>query len=137
MTQSATGQEVKYTTYRVATHAVSTNGNQSTREESKEGVEKQPQTVSQTADIKATDTMNPNTTSIGPATPMGRLYRPPNMLNEGEKGGEEDEKGEWVSGIKTSSSHNDGGDEDVRHAYIIPTLTLPPPYHTLPTPDKR
>ncbi|KIJ04887.1 hypothetical protein PAXINDRAFT_21825 [Paxillus involutus ATCC 200175] len=56
--------------------------------------------------------MNPNATSIGPATPMGRLYRLLNMSNEGEKGGEEDEKGEWVSGIKTSSSNNDGGDED-------------------------
>ncbi|KIJ10749.1 hypothetical protein PAXINDRAFT_16295 [Paxillus involutus ATCC 200175] len=75
--------------------------------------------------------------SIGPATPMGRSYGLPNVLNEGEKGGEEDEKGEWVSGIETPSSNNNGGDKDVRHVYVIPTLTLPPPYHALPTPDKR
>ncbi|KIJ12359.1 hypothetical protein PAXINDRAFT_14835 [Paxillus involutus ATCC 200175] len=97
----------------------------------------QPQTVSQTADVKATDATNPNATSVGPATPMGRPYGPPNALNEGEKGGEEDEKGEWASGIETPSSNDDGGDEDVRHAYVVPTSTLPPPYHALPTPDER
>ncbi|KIJ09461.1 hypothetical protein PAXINDRAFT_17447 [Paxillus involutus ATCC 200175] len=97
----------------------------------------QPQTVSQMADIEATDAMNPNTTSVGPATPMGRSYGPPNASNKGEKGGEEDEKGEWVSGIENPSSNDDGGNEDVRHVYIIPTSTLPPPYHALPTPDER
>ncbi|KIJ12481.1 hypothetical protein PAXINDRAFT_14681 [Paxillus involutus ATCC 200175] len=75
--------------------------------------------------------------SVGLATPMGRSYGPPNTSNEGEKGGEEDEKGEWVSGIESPSSNDDGGDEDVRHAYVVPTSTLPPPYHALPTPDER
>ncbi|KIJ07980.1 hypothetical protein PAXINDRAFT_18855 [Paxillus involutus ATCC 200175] len=97
----------------------------------------QPQTVSQTADIEATDTTNPNTTSVGPATPMGRSYGLLNASNEGEEGGEEDEKGEWASGIETPSSNDDGGDEDVRHMYVVPTSTLPPPYHALPTPDER
>ncbi|KIJ11306.1 hypothetical protein PAXINDRAFT_15773 [Paxillus involutus ATCC 200175] len=75
-----------------------------------------PHSTRQTAVDEATDATNPNTTSIGPAMPMGRSYRLPNASNEGEKGGEEDEKGEWASGIETPSSNDDGGDEDVRHA---------------------
>ncbi|KIJ05737.1 hypothetical protein PAXINDRAFT_21032, partial [Paxillus involutus ATCC 200175] len=100
-------------------------------------VPQEPHTVSQTALDEATDATNPNATSVGPATPVGRSYGPPNASNEGEKGGEEDEKGEWASGIETPSSNDDGGDEDVRHAYVIPNTTLPPPYHALPPPDER
>ncbi|KIJ11665.1 hypothetical protein PAXINDRAFT_15481 [Paxillus involutus ATCC 200175] len=71
------------------------------------------------ADVEATDATNPNAMSVGPATPMGRSYGPLNALNEGEKGGEENEKGEWASGIETPSSNDDGGDEDVRHAMLL------------------
>ncbi|KIJ07628.1 hypothetical protein PAXINDRAFT_19190, partial [Paxillus involutus ATCC 200175] len=86
----------------------------------------QPQTVGQTAvDDEAADTTDPHANSAGPAVPVGTTNGPRNESNddsnardrdEGEKGGEEDEKGEWASGIETPSSNDDGGDEDVRHA---------------------
>ncbi|KIJ07197.1 hypothetical protein PAXINDRAFT_19600 [Paxillus involutus ATCC 200175] len=91
----------------------------------------QPQTAGQTAvDNEAADTTDPHANSAGPVVPVGTT----NGIDEGEKGGEEDEKGEWASGIETPSSNDDGGDEDVRHAYVVPTSTLPPPYHALPPP---
>jgi hypothetical protein len=96
-----------------------------------------PHTTRQTAYNEAADPSNPNARGAGTTKPAGRLYEPPNELNEGEKGGEEDDMGEWASGIETPSSNDDSGDEDVRHAYIVPTSTLPPPYHALPTPDGR
>ncbi|KIJ14747.1 hypothetical protein PAXINDRAFT_12575 [Paxillus involutus ATCC 200175] len=95
----------------------------------------QPQTTRQTAvDDEAADTTDPHANSAGPAVPVGTTNEPSNGIDEGEKGGEEDEKGEWASGIETPSSNDDGGDEDVRHAYVVPTSTLPPPYHALPPP---
>ncbi|KIJ12073.1 hypothetical protein PAXINDRAFT_15101 [Paxillus involutus ATCC 200175] len=78
-----------------------------------------PHWTRQMAIDEATDATNPNTTSIGPAMPMGRSYRLPNASNKGEKGGEEDEKGEWASGIETPSSNDDSGDEDVRHTMLL------------------
>ncbi|KIJ12713.1 hypothetical protein PAXINDRAFT_14471 [Paxillus involutus ATCC 200175] len=94
-------------------------------------------TTRQTAYNKAADTSNPNAMSTGPTEPVGMSNEPRNESNEGEKGGEEDEKGVWASGIEDPSSNDDGGDEDVRHVYVVPNTTLPPPYHALPTPDKR
>ncbi|KIJ09850.1 hypothetical protein PAXINDRAFT_17104, partial [Paxillus involutus ATCC 200175] len=95
----------------------------------------QPQTVGQTAVVdEAADTTDPHANSAGPAVPVGTTNEPSNGIDEGEKGGEEDEKGEWASGIETPSSNDDGGDEDIRHAYVVPTSTLPPPYHALPPP---
>ncbi|KIJ12433.1 hypothetical protein PAXINDRAFT_14757 [Paxillus involutus ATCC 200175] len=97
-----------------------------------------PHSTCQTAvDDEAADTMDPHANSTGPAVPVGTMNEPSNGIDKGEKGGEEDEKGEWASGIETPSSNDDGGDKDVRHAYVVPTSTLPPPYHALPTPDKR
>ncbi|KIJ04914.1 hypothetical protein PAXINDRAFT_21801 [Paxillus involutus ATCC 200175] len=75
----------------------------------------------QTAYNEATDPSNPNTRGTGMTKPAGRSYKPPNELNEGEKGGEEDDMGEWASGIETPSSNDDGGDEDVHHAWTKTT----------------
>ncbi|KIJ05818.1 hypothetical protein PAXINDRAFT_20953 [Paxillus involutus ATCC 200175] len=49
----------------------------------------------------------------------------------------EDKKGEWASGVVAPSSNDDGGDEDVRHAYVVPTSTPTPPTtsHHLQTND--
>ncbi|KIJ10059.1 hypothetical protein PAXINDRAFT_16906 [Paxillus involutus ATCC 200175] len=95
------------------------------------------ETTRQTAYNKAADTSNPNAMSAGLTEPAGTSNEPRNELNKGEKGGEEDEKGVWASGIEDPSSNDDGGDKDVHHAYVVPNMTLPPPYHTLPTPDER
>ncbi|KIJ04995.1 hypothetical protein PAXINDRAFT_21725, partial [Paxillus involutus ATCC 200175] len=76
----------------------------------------QPQSTRQTAVNEAADTTDPHANSAGPAVPVGTTNEPSNGIDEGEKGGEEDEKGEWASGIETPSSNDDGGDEDVRHA---------------------
>ncbi|KIJ16557.1 hypothetical protein PAXINDRAFT_11007 [Paxillus involutus ATCC 200175] len=88
--------------------------------------------------MSTTPTLSPsNPRRAGPAVPVGMMNELSNRIDEGEKGGEEDEKGEWASGTEIPSSNDDGGDEDVRHVYVIPTSTLPPPYHTLPTPHER
>ncbi|KIJ11252.1 hypothetical protein PAXINDRAFT_15882 [Paxillus involutus ATCC 200175] len=97
----------------------------------------QPQSTRQTAVNEAADTTDPHANSAGPAVPVGTTNEPSNGIDEGEKGGEEDEKGEWASGIETPSSNDDGGDEDVRHVYVVPTSTLPSPYLALPTPNER
>ncbi|KIJ09802.1 hypothetical protein PAXINDRAFT_17135 [Paxillus involutus ATCC 200175] len=110
----------------------------------------QPQTVSQTADIEATDTTDPNTTSARPAVPVGTSYGPPNESNddsnardqeEGKRDGEvvegEDEKGGRVCESAALSSNDDGGDEDVRHVYVIPKPAPPSPNHVPPPPGER
>ncbi|KIJ19312.1 hypothetical protein PAXINDRAFT_7805 [Paxillus involutus ATCC 200175] len=96
-----------------------------------------PHMTRQTAYNEAADPSNPNARGAGTTKPAGRSYEPPNKSNKGEKGGEEDDMGEWASGIETPSSNDNGGDEDVHHAYVVPTSTLPPPYHALPTPDRQ
>jgi hypothetical protein len=68
--------------------------------------------------------------------PVGMSNGPRTGRSQGRRG-EKGEKGEWASGIEDPSSNDDGGDEDVRHVYIVPNTTLPPPYHALPTPDER
>ncbi|KIJ10261.1 hypothetical protein PAXINDRAFT_16705 [Paxillus involutus ATCC 200175] len=85
--------------------------------------------------------------SAGPAVPVGMMNKPLNGIDNGVEGGngrevDEDVKvegktGEWASGIENPSSNDNGGDEDVRHAYVVPNLTQLPPYHILPTPDER
>ncbi|KIJ07416.1 hypothetical protein PAXINDRAFT_19392 [Paxillus involutus ATCC 200175] len=78
----------------------------------------EPQTTGQTAvNDEATDTSNPHANGAGTTMP--------------------DEKGEWASGIKDPSSNDDGGDEDVRHAYVVPDTTQPVPYHIPPPPNER
>ncbi|KIJ10859.1 hypothetical protein PAXINDRAFT_16193, partial [Paxillus involutus ATCC 200175] len=78
----------------------------------------EPQTTGQTAvNDEATDTSNPHANGAGTTMP--------------------DEKGEWASGIKDPSSNDDGGDEDVRHAYVVPDTTQPVPYHVPPPPNER
>ncbi|KIJ14165.1 hypothetical protein PAXINDRAFT_13078 [Paxillus involutus ATCC 200175] len=49
---------------------------------------------------------------------------------------EEDEKGGRASESAALSSNDDGGDEDVRHAYVIPKLAPPFPNHVPPPPDE-
>ncbi|KIK96299.1 hypothetical protein PAXRUDRAFT_10901 [Paxillus rubicundulus Ve08.2h10] len=49
----------------------------------------------------------------------------------------EDKKGGRASGSVTPSSNDDGGDEDVRHTYIVPKTTQPVPYHISPCPEQR
>jgi hypothetical protein len=93
----------------------------------------QPQTVGQTAvDDEAADTTDPHANSAGPAVPVGTSNGPSNGIDEGVEEGdrkvEEDEKGGRASGSAALSSNDDGGDEDVRHAYVVPK-----PTHHLPT----
>ncbi|KIK75973.1 hypothetical protein PAXRUDRAFT_171146, partial [Paxillus rubicundulus Ve08.2h10] len=93
----------------------------------------QPETTCQTAINEAADTMDPNTMGTVAAVPVGTMNGPQNEGGEVDKDIKtEDEKGEWVSGIEDSSSNDDSGDKSICHMYIIPTLTLPPPYHALP-----
>ncbi|KIJ05233.1 hypothetical protein PAXINDRAFT_21488, partial [Paxillus involutus ATCC 200175] len=110
-------------------------------------VPQEPHTVSQTALDEAADTSNPNATSAGTTMPVGTSNGPSNELrNESKekgKGGEvvedveeEDEKGGRASGIEDPSSNDDGGDEDVRHAYVVPKPASPSPNHVPPPPDE-
>jgi hypothetical protein len=98
----------------------------------------EPQMTGQTANDEAADTSNPNADSARLTMPVGTLCGPRSKSNENEEGkkGIEDEKGEWASGIEDPSSNDDGGDEDIRHAYIIPNTTQLVPYHALPTPNE-
>ncbi|KIJ06171.1 hypothetical protein PAXINDRAFT_20623 [Paxillus involutus ATCC 200175] len=103
----------------------------------------QPQTVGQTAVVdEAADTTDPHANSAGPAVPVGTTNGPPNESDGGrdrERGRnveEEDEKGGRASESVALSSNDDGGDEDVRHAYIVPTSTPPSPNHVPPPPDE-
>ncbi|KIJ13591.1 hypothetical protein PAXINDRAFT_13552 [Paxillus involutus ATCC 200175] len=72
---------------------------------------------------EATDTLGPNTTSARPTEPVGTLNRPHNKSNENEGKGKKGKKGK----------NNDGGDKNVRHAYVVPSPTPPasrlPPEH--------
>ncbi|KAF8837505.1 hypothetical protein BDN67DRAFT_1013825 [Paxillus ammoniavirescens] len=89
---------------------------------------------------EATDTVNPNVKDVRPTVPVGTTNELSNGTDErvkSKKGGEEDEKGEWASGDAAPSSNDNGGDESVRHTYVVPNATQPPPYHALPTPDER
>ncbi|KIJ11271.1 hypothetical protein PAXINDRAFT_15813 [Paxillus involutus ATCC 200175] len=84
-------------------------------------VPQNPQSTRQTAyNFEATDTSNPNATSARPTEPVGTLNGPLNESNENEGKGKKGEKGE----------NDDGGDENVRHAYIVPSPT--PPASRLP-----
>jgi hypothetical protein len=76
-------------------------------------VPQNPQSTHQVAYGEATDTSDPNATSARPTEPVGTLNGP---LNENEGNGKKGEKGE----------NDDGGDENVRHAYIVPSPTSPP-----------
>ncbi|KIJ12438.1 hypothetical protein PAXINDRAFT_14762 [Paxillus involutus ATCC 200175] len=103
----------------------------------------QPQTVGQTAvDDKAADTTDPHANSAGPAVPVGTTNGPSNGIDEGvEKGDskveEENAKGGRVSGSVALSSNDDGGDEDVRHVYVVPKPAPPSPNHVPPPPDEQ
>jgi hypothetical protein len=109
-------------------------------------VPQQPQTVSQMADVEATDTTDPNTTSARPAVPVGTTNEPSNWINDGAEGGNgrevdedveiEDEKGGRASESAALSSNDDGGDEDVRHTYVVPEPVPPSPYQVPPPPDE-
>ncbi|KIJ19235.1 hypothetical protein PAXINDRAFT_8582 [Paxillus involutus ATCC 200175] len=109
-------------------------------------VPQQPQMVSQMADVEATDTTDPNTTSARPAVPVGTTNKPSNWIDNGAEGGNgrevdedveiEDEKGGRASESTALSSNNDGGDEDVRHAYVVPKPVPPSPYQVPPPPDE-
>ncbi|KIJ21103.1 hypothetical protein PAXINDRAFT_6883 [Paxillus involutus ATCC 200175] len=95
--------------------------------------------VGQTAvDDKAADTTDPHANSAGPAVPVGTMNKLSNGIDNGVKGGngrEVNEEGEWASGIDDLSSNDDSGDEDVRHAYVVPNSTQLVPYHAEPPPD--
>ncbi|KIJ10618.1 hypothetical protein PAXINDRAFT_16388 [Paxillus involutus ATCC 200175] len=106
-----------------------------------------PHLTHQTADDdEATDTTDPHANSTGPTVPVGTTNEPLNGIDNEVEGGNgrevnkdigiEDEEGEWASGINDLSSNNDGGDEDVRHVYVIPNSTQPVPYHAEPPPDE-
>ncbi|KIJ09086.1 hypothetical protein PAXINDRAFT_17815 [Paxillus involutus ATCC 200175] len=102
----------------------------------------QPQTVGQTAvDDEAADTTDPHANSTGPAVPVGTTNEPSNGVDEGVEEGdrsveEGDEKGGRVSESAALSSNDDGGDEDVRHAYVVPKPVPPSPYQIPPSPDE-
>ncbi|KIJ04850.1 hypothetical protein PAXINDRAFT_21861, partial [Paxillus involutus ATCC 200175] len=103
----------------------------------------QPQAVGQTAvDDEAADTTDPHANSAGPAVPVGTTNEPSNGIDEGVEEGdrkveEEDEKGGRASESAALSSNDNGGDEDVRHAYVVPKPATSAPYHVPPSPDKR
>ncbi|KIJ08863.1 hypothetical protein PAXINDRAFT_18029 [Paxillus involutus ATCC 200175] len=103
----------------------------------------QPQTVGQTAVVdEAADTTDPHANSAGPAVPVGTTNEPSNGVDEGVEEGdrrveEEDEKGGRASESAALSSNDNGGDEDVRHAYAVPKPAPPSPYHVPPSPDER
>jgi hypothetical protein len=103
----------------------------------------QPQTTRQTAvDDEAADTTDPHANSAGPAVPVGTTNEPSNGVDEGVEEGDrrveaEDEKGGRASGSAAPSSNDDGGDEDVRHAYVVPKPATSAPYHVPPSPDER
>ncbi|KIJ04447.1 hypothetical protein PAXINDRAFT_22263, partial [Paxillus involutus ATCC 200175] len=102
----------------------------------------QPQTTRQTADDdEAADTTDPHANSAGPAVPVGTMHEPSNGVDEGVEEGDrrveaEDEKGGRASGSAAPSSNDDGGDEDVRHAYVVPKPAPPSPNHVPPPPDE-
>jgi hypothetical protein len=86
-------------------------------------VPQNPQSTRQTAYNEATDTSNPNATSARLTEPVGTLNGLLNKSNENEGKGKKGEKGE----------NDDGGDENVRHVYVVPSPTPPasrlPPEH--------
>ncbi|KIJ13592.1 hypothetical protein PAXINDRAFT_13553 [Paxillus involutus ATCC 200175] len=102
----------------------------------------QPHTVSQTAvDDEAADTTDPHAICAGTTVPAGTSHEPSNDVDEGVEEGdrkveEEDEKGGRASESAALSSNEDGGDEDVRHAYIVPKPVPPSPYQVPPPPDE-
>jgi hypothetical protein len=100
-------------------------------------------TTRQTAANEAADTSNPHAIGAGTTMPVGTSNEPSNESNGGKdrEGGrsveEEGGKGEWASGDAAPSSNDDGGDESVRHTYVVPNTTQPPPYYALPTLHER
>ncbi|KIJ19510.1 hypothetical protein PAXINDRAFT_8001 [Paxillus involutus ATCC 200175] len=95
----------------------------------------EPQTTGQPAvNNEATDTSNPHTNGAGTMMPVGTSSGRDQERDERDEGG--DKKGEWASGIEDPSSNDDGGDEDVRHAYVVPNTTQPVPYHIPPPPNE-
>ncbi|KIJ05345.1 hypothetical protein PAXINDRAFT_21381 [Paxillus involutus ATCC 200175] len=78
-------------------------------------VPQNPQSTRQTAYNEATDTSNLNATSARLTEPVGTLNGPLNESNENEGKGTKGEKGE----------NDDSGDENVRHAYVVPSPTPP------------
>ncbi|KIJ06368.1 hypothetical protein PAXINDRAFT_20441 [Paxillus involutus ATCC 200175] len=106
-----------------------------------------PSSTRRTANKEATGTTNPDARCAGTTMSVGTSYGPSNKLrNESKekgKGGEvvedvkeEDEKGGRASESAALSSNDDGGDKDVRHAYVIPKPAPPSPYHIPPPPDE-
>ncbi|KIK76758.1 hypothetical protein PAXRUDRAFT_46771, partial [Paxillus rubicundulus Ve08.2h10] len=91
-----------------------------------------PQTLDTTHETvggAATDTANPNVKSAGPTKPAGapRTGSAREITEEVER----------ASGSVTPSSNDDGGNEDVRHTYIVPKTTQPVPYCILPHHERR
>ncbi|KIJ13148.1 hypothetical protein PAXINDRAFT_100845 [Paxillus involutus ATCC 200175] len=78
-------------------------------------VPQNPQSTRQTAYNEATDTSNLNATRARLTEPVGTLNGPLNESNENEGKGTKGEKGE----------NDDSGDENVRHAYVVPSPTPP------------
>ncbi|KIJ06131.1 hypothetical protein PAXINDRAFT_20666 [Paxillus involutus ATCC 200175] len=100
-----------------------------------------PELTRQMANDEAADTMDPHANSAGPAVPVGMTNEPSNGVDEGVEEGdrkvkEEDEKGRRASESAALSLNDDSGDEDVRHAYVIPKPAPPSPYHVPPPPDE-
>ncbi|KIJ09965.1 hypothetical protein PAXINDRAFT_16971 [Paxillus involutus ATCC 200175] len=92
-------------------------------------------------DDEAADTADPHANRAGPAVPVGTSNGPSNGIVEGVEEGdrkveEEDEKGGRASESAALSLNDDGGDEDVRHAYIVPKPVPPSPYQVPPSPDE-
>ncbi|KIJ06693.1 hypothetical protein PAXINDRAFT_20112 [Paxillus involutus ATCC 200175] len=82
-----------------------------------------------------TDTTDPNTMSTRPAVPDSNTRD-----GDGDRKVEredEDEKGRRASESVALSSNDDGGDKDIRHAYIVPKPAPPSPNHVPPPPDER
>ncbi|KIJ08944.1 hypothetical protein PAXINDRAFT_17952 [Paxillus involutus ATCC 200175] len=93
-----------------------------------------PQMTSQTAVVdEAADTSNPHATCAGTTVPVGTLHEPLNEVDEGVEKGGKGEKSGRASESEAPSSNGDGGDEDVRHAYVIPK---PAPYQLPPPPNE-
>ncbi|KIJ08655.1 hypothetical protein PAXINDRAFT_18224 [Paxillus involutus ATCC 200175] len=76
-------------------------------------------------DDKAADTTDPHANSAGPAVPVGTMNELSNGVDEGVDEGD-----------RKVNSNDNGGDEDVRHVYVVPKLAPPSPYHLPPPADE-
>ncbi|KIJ06232.1 hypothetical protein PAXINDRAFT_20565 [Paxillus involutus ATCC 200175] len=89
-----------------------------------------PSSTRRTANEEATGTTNPDARCAGTTMSKGKGGE---VVEDVE---EEDEKGGRASESTALSSNDDGGDEDVRHAYVVPKPASPSPNHVPPPPDE-